>query len=92
MASSRDSQNIARNGEHYSFLARLGHKRVAWLADMLGAGIHFNTLVHLGGGLIKYGVVSTASVLRDLSAWDRLYVAGRLHKPVRGSAGCSVTQ
>ena len=31
---------------------------------------------------IKYGVVSTSALLRDLWDWDSFYVAGRLHKPV----------
>ena len=31
---------------------------------------------------IKYGVVSTSALLRDLWTWDSFYVAGRLHKPV----------
>lgn len=31
---------------------------------------------------IKYGVVSTSTLLRDLWKWDSFYVAGRLHKPV----------
>ena len=31
---------------------------------------------------IKYGVVSTSALLRDLWSWDSFYVAGRLHKPV----------
>ena len=31
---------------------------------------------------VKYGVVSTSALLRDLWNWDSFYVAGRLHKPV----------
>ncbi len=31
---------------------------------------------------IKYGVVSLATLERDLRQWDSLYCAGRLHKPV----------
>ena len=31
---------------------------------------------------IKYGVVSTSALLRDIWNWDSFYVAGRLHKPV----------
>jgi len=32
--------------------------------------------------MVKYGVISTKSVLDDLRTWRHLYVAGRLQKPV----------
>ena len=31
---------------------------------------------------VKYGVVGLSTLLRDLSSWDSLLLAGRLHKPV----------
>jgi hypothetical protein len=31
---------------------------------------------------IKYGVIGTETLLRDVSTWQRLYISGRLQKPV----------
>lgn len=33
--------------------------------------------------LIKYGVISTDALCEDMMDWTTLYVAGRMHKPVR---------
>lgn len=32
---------------------------------------------------VKYGVVEVRDLVRDLSQWNTLYLAGRMHKPVR---------
>lgn len=76
------AENLRRNGEHYSFLRRLGPKYVARVQERHGARVYYNTLVPCEGRLIKYGVVSVRSLVDDLLDWETLYVSGRLHKPV----------
>jgi translocator assembly and maintenance protein 41 len=58
--------------------------QIDYVAEKLGSGVYFNTLVPLQPGLlIKYGVVRQTTLQRDLLQWDRLYIAGRLQKPVK---------
>ena len=52
------------------------------LHPSVAAGVYYNTLVDWGDRRIKYGVVSTAKLKRDLHDWTDLYLAGRMHKPV----------
>lgn len=76
-------QNLRQNCNHYSLQARLlGALKVAAM-QKAGAAVYFNTLIQSKGLSFKYGVVSTADLIRDLTEWDSLYVSGRLHKPVR---------
>ncbi|GIL45875.1 hypothetical protein Vafri_3005 [Volvox africanus] len=76
-------QNLSRNSDHYSWVGRLGPKVVCSVAEAIGVGVHFNALVQLNGQMtIKYGVIEAASLERDLSLWEHLYIAGRMHKPV----------
>lgn len=90
-------KNLRMNPTHYSSLATLGGAN--WIARVqeskLGAGVWFNTLVPvphsaLSGSvypkqqrLMKYGVVSMQSLVNDLTLWNSLYIAGRMHKPVK---------
>jgi mitochondrial translocator assembly and maintenance protein 41 len=77
------SLNLTRHRDHYSFLGSLGSGVVSWVQDRFGAGIYYNTYITVNGVLIKYGVVNLNTLYRDLSDWDTLYLAGRLHKPVK---------
>lgn len=75
-------QNIKKNPHHYSWVAKLGAQAVCVIADHVGVGVHFNTLVPIENQLVKYGVISTAGLKDDLLTWRHLYAAGRLQKPV----------
>ena len=77
--------NLRRHPGHYSSLARLGGAgRVAKCQEDYGARFYFNTLVPWRDkGLIKYGVINRRHLEDDLLNWTTLYLAGRLHKPVK---------
>ncbi|KAI1481958.1 mitochondrial matrix Mmp37 [Daldinia eschscholtzii] len=77
------SLNLMQHRDHYSMLGSLGSGAVSYVQDKWGAGVYFNTHVTVDGILIKYGVVNIDTLCRDLSEWDTLYLAGRLHKPVK---------
>lgn len=60
----------------------MGSRRIVqW--SQAAAGIYYNTHVHLDCGKVKYGVASTCDFTLDLLDWRKLYMAGRLHKPVK---------
>lgn len=75
--------NMRQHPEHYSGLRRLGSGAVAAVQEKVGAGVYFNPYVVVNGMLVKYGVTSISNLCHDLSTWDTLYLAGRLHKPVK---------
>lgn len=77
------SLNMRQNPHHYSALRRLGSDAVTFVQEHIGAGLYFNAPVDMGGVKIKYGVVSMKTLLQDLHKWDSLFLAGRLHKPVK---------
>ncbi|EFJ15740.1 hypothetical protein SELMODRAFT_118018 [Selaginella moellendorffii] len=77
------SQNIEMNPSHYSsWIAHFGGKAVADAACILGVGVHFNPFVEWRGKVIKYGVVGLSDLVGDILTWRRLYISGRLQKPV----------
>lgn len=77
------SLNLAQHRDHYSGLGSLGSAAVSYVQDKMGAGVYFNTHIVVNGIMIKYGVVNIDTLSRDLTDWDTLYLAGRLHKPVK---------
>ncbi|CAK7203170.1 Mitochondrial translocator assembly and maintenance protein 41 [Sporothrix eucalyptigena] len=77
------SLNLAQHRNHYSMLGSLGSGAVTYVQDNIGAGVYFNPYVVVNGILIKYGVVNLDTLCTDLSEWQTLYLAGRLHKPVK---------
>lgn len=77
------SLNLQQHRDHYSAIGSLGSSLVSRVQDKYGAGVYFNPYVTVNGTLIKYGVVNLDTLCRDLSEWDTLYLAGRLHKPVK---------
>jgi translocator assembly and maintenance protein 41 len=81
-------ENMERNPTHYTPLFPLPARLIAYFQESFGASIWFNALVRMNiqrypDRLMKYGVISTRAMVQDLLHWNHLYVAGRLHKPVR---------
>ncbi len=77
------SLNMNQNPSHYSILRHLGSGFVSSLQDKVGAGVFFNPFVKINDTVVKYGVVNIDTLFEDLSDWNTLYLAGRLHKPVK---------
>jgi len=77
------SLNLHQHRDHYSALGSLGSGAVTAVQEKWGAGVYFNPFVTVNGMLIKYGVVNLDTLCTDLSEWNTLYIAGRLHKPVK---------
>ncbi|KAI3648340.1 hypothetical protein MP228_006194 [Amoeboaphelidium protococcarum] len=75
--------NLQKNASHYSSIASsLSPRVLSYLTDQVGGGIYYNTGIPFEQETLKYGVISTSTLVSDLTNWDTLYVAGRLQKPV----------
>ena len=77
------SLNLQQHRNHYSAVGSLGSGAVSTVQERWGAGVYFNPYITVNGTLIKYGVVNLDTLCTDLSEWNTLYLAGRLHKPVK---------
>ena len=85
-------ENLIKNPHHYTSLIPLKEKCIAWVQDRIPAHFWFNAYVPFpvreglskeSKVLMKYGVINEENAIDDLSNWSNLYLAGRLHKPVR---------
>ncbi|KAF8627371.1 hypothetical protein AX17_006186 [Amanita inopinata Kibby_2008] len=77
------SINMHQHPSHYPLHARvLGSSYVSNVED-LGPGVWFNAYVPMNGVMIKYGVTTVDNLCSDLLNWRTLYLAGRMHKPLR---------
>ncbi|CAJ0874859.1 4965_t:CDS:2 [Entrophospora sp. SA101] len=77
------SLNLMQHRDHYSFMGSLGSGAISTLQENFGPGVYFNPYVNVDGMLIKYGVVSIDKLCKDLLDWETLYLAGRMHKPIK---------
>ncbi|KAH7915846.1 Mmp37-domain-containing protein [Hygrophoropsis aurantiaca] len=77
------SINMHQHPSHYPLHARaLGSSFVSKVQEY-GPGLWFNTYVPMKGVNIKYGVTTVDTLCADLLNWRTLYLAGRMHKPLR---------
>ena len=90
-------ENIQKNRHHYSLAAHGGAAFVTRLQRM-GAHVWYNALVPVpkpwGDGrlLMKYGVISSRSLEKDLSSWSSFYISGRMQKPVAWIEGYEMSR
>jgi translocator assembly and maintenance protein 41 len=90
-------ENLTRNPSHYSLLFRIaGADLITWCQRKVKAHIYYNvvqdTRISISSSSsnndtdsctsIKYGVIEYNDLIRDLTTWNCLYVAGRMHKPI----------
>jgi len=77
------SINMSQHPSHYAMYARtLGSSFVTRVQEVV-PGVWFNAFVQAKGRTIKYGVTSVDNLCSDLLNWNSLYLAGRMHKPLR---------
>ncbi|KAF4590164.1 Mitochondrial translocator assembly and maintenance protein 41 [Pleurotus pulmonarius] len=82
-ASHWHSINMHQNPSHYPLHARTFGSSYVSRIEELGPGVWFNAYVPMNGVTIKYGVTTVDNLCSDLLNWNSLYLAGRMHKPLR---------
>lgn len=75
--------NMHQFPSHYPLYARaLGSEFISRVQE-ISPGVWFNAYVPMKGVTIKYGVTTVDNLCSDLLNWKTLYLAGRMHKPIR---------
>ncbi|KAF7299578.1 Kinesin-like protein [Mycena chlorophos] len=77
------SINMQQHPSHYTFSARVFGSDYVTKVQEIGPGVWFNAYVPMAGVTIKYGVTTVDNLCSDLLNWRSLYLAGRMHKPLR---------
>ncbi|KAF7346337.1 Kinesin-like protein [Mycena sanguinolenta] len=77
------SINMQQHPSHYTLHARVLGSDYVTRVQEIGPGVWFNAYVPMSGVTIKYGVTTVDNLCSDLLNWRSLYLAGRMHKPLR---------
>ncbi|RXW25330.1 hypothetical protein EST38_g519 [Candolleomyces aberdarensis] len=77
------SINMQQFPSHYPLHARVFGSSYITRLQEISPGVWFNPYVTMNGVTIKYGVTTVDNLCADLLNWRTLYLAGRMHKPLR---------
>lgn len=77
------SINLAQHPNHYPLHARVLGSSFVSKVEEISPGLWYNAYVEMEGVTIKYGVTTVDNLCSDLLNWRTLYLAGRMHKPIR---------
>lgn len=74
-------ENLEKNSADYSAISKsLGPKNLSSLGKNL---VFYNAFVNVEGREIKYGVVETKTLIKDLMRWNNHFLAGRCKNPIK---------
>lgn len=77
------SINMHQFPSHYPLHTRILGSDYVSRVQSVAPGVWFNAYIPSHGVNIKYGVTTLDNLCSDLLNWDSLYLAGRMHKPLR---------
>jgi len=75
--------NLQKNSKDYYFLVKLFWIWYVEFLQKIQAKLYYNYYVDFDWSQIKYWVISKEDLINDLTNWSNMYVAWRLHKPVK---------